>query len=46
MAAQVPIHAPQPYADVADLTAFWKAPDVRLAVSPDRIPEIVNKIRQ
>jgi len=27
MAVSTPIEAPNPYADVADLTAFWKAPD-------------------
>lgn len=27
MSATTPIAAPSPYADVADLTAFWQAPD-------------------
>lgn len=27
MAATTPIAAPNPYADVSDLTAFWQAPD-------------------
>lgn len=27
MSAVTPIYAPTPYADVADLTLFWKAPD-------------------
>lgn len=27
MSASTPIAAPNPYADVADLTAFWQAPD-------------------
>lgn len=27
MAVEPPVTAPDPYADVSDLTAFWKAPD-------------------